>query len=181
MGIFKFLFSTPKRSTPIHSVRRRVLLAGTQYSVRLEPSTRNCVRIEGTVLVFGLKEMTRENFELYFAQWYRRQARKLFQNSIDSWRVAMERMGYFTPDARIKIFDMRRAWGRCYYTKDLITLNLHLAKTPVECIDYITLHELCHFLINNHSNDFYAIMSRIDPDWRIKEATLKRFAAQFLR
>lgn len=178
MGIFRILFKP--RKTPIHSVRRRVMLAGTAYTVRLESGARNSSRVDGTVLVFTLKEMTRENFEQYFADWYRRRARKLFQTSIDNWRVVMERMGYFTPDPRIKIFEMRRAWGRCYYTKDLITLNLHLAKTPIECIDYITLHELCHFLINSHSSDFYAIMSRIDPDWQEKEALLKRFVSQIM-
>lgn len=180
MGIIKLLFSRRVTKTPIRTVRRRVLLAGTAYTIRLVGGTRNSVAIDGTVLVFTLKEMTHENFEAYFDAWYRRRARKLFLDSIMRWREVMERMGYFTPDPRIKIFDMRRAWGRCYYTKALITLNLHLAKTPVECIDYITLHELCHFLINSHSSDFYAIMTRIDPTWRAKELKLKEFARQTL-
>lgn len=157
-------------------MRRKVLLAGEEFSIRIEQGTRNSSRREDKVFVFTLSEMTKENFEAYFISWYRRQARKLFQTSIDRWRLIMEKMGYFTPDAQIKIYDMRRAWGRCYYTKDVITLNIHLAKSPPECIDCITLHELCHFLIHSHSDDFYAIMSRIDPDWREKELSLKNFA-----
>ena len=123
--------------------------------------------------------MTRENFENYFESWYRREARKLFKTSITKWREVMSRMGYEVDEPKVKIYRMRRAWGRCYYTKNTITLNLHLAKTPVDCIDYIALHELCHFLINSHSNEFYAIMSRIDPKWRSKEVLLKDFSANY--
>lgn len=176
MRFLRYIFSAQPRRTPIKSVRRRVLLAGEEFTVRIEAGARNSSRREGSVLVFSLKEMTKENFEAYFESWYRRQARKLFQASIDRWRDVMERMGYFTPDATIKIYQMRRAWGRCYYTKDTITLNLHLAKMPIECIDYITLHELCHFLIHSHSADFYAIMTRIDPLWREKETDLREYA-----
>lgn len=178
MGIFKFLFTATPTKTPITYVRRKVLLQGEEYSIKLAQSDRNSALIEGSVIYFALKEMSRENFEIYFKNWYRRASRKLFQESIDRWLIVMERMGYFVDPPRIKVFDMRRAWGRCYYTKGLITLNSHLAKAPGECIDYITLHELCHFLINSHDADFYGIMTRIDPDWRMKELRLKEFARE---
>lgn len=176
MRLLRYIFSARPTVTPIKSVRRKVLLAGEVYSVHIEAGARNSMRREGSTLVFTLREMTAENFENYFSSWYRRQARKMFEASIAMWRVRMERMGYFTPDVGIKIYNMRRAWGRCYYTKDVITLNLNLAKTPPRCVDCITLHELCHFLIHSHSADFYAIMSRIEPDWEIWEMELKSFA-----
>lgn len=178
MGIIKYIFTRRPTKTPIRSVRRRVLLLGVEYSIKIEEGTRNSVKINDTVLNFTLKEMTRENFEAYFAAWYRRVSRKVFQESIDRWLIVMERMGYQVDPPRIKVFEMHRAWGRCYYTKGLITLNSHLAKTPPQCIDYITLHELCHFLVNSHSIDFYSIMTRIEPTWREWEEDLKLFARE---
>lgn len=176
MGIIKYIFTRREAKTPITSVRRKVLLAGEEYSIKIEAGTRNSVRKEGSILHFTLREMTRENFEAYFSSWYRRASRKIFQESIDKWLVVMDRMGYFVDPPQIKVYRMSRAWGRCYYTKGIITLNAHLAKVPPRCIDYITLHELCHFLINSHNADFYGIMTRIEPAWREWEEELKIFA-----
>ncbi|MEG0602550.1 MAG: YgjP-like metallopeptidase domain-containing protein [Mucinivorans sp.] len=173
MGLFRYIFSPRPTATPISSVRRKIWFVGIQYSIKIEAGSRNSSRIEGAVLHLTLKEMTRENFEAYLASWYRRASRGVFQKSIDMWLVRMELMGYFVDAPRIKVFEMSRAWGRCYYTKGLITFNAHLARMPSQCIDYITLHELCHFLINCHNSDFYGIMTRLDPRWRQWEDELK--------
>ena len=73
---------------------------------------------------------------------------------------------------------MRRAWGRCYYTKGLITMNLHLVKAPDPCINYIILHELCHFVVNNHSREFYRLVEQFMPSWREADLLLKNFARE---
>ncbi len=176
MKLLKIIF--PKKKTPIKSVRRKIILGGDIYSISLKAGSRNsCKRTEG-LLTVTLKEMTRENFETYITAWYRREARKLFKTSFEKWHDVMRRMGYDIPMPQIKIFDMRRAWGRCYYTKGLVTMNLRLATAPAECIDCIVLHELCHFLVQSHSKQFYALMTHFDPNWREKEAALKQFALQ---
>lgn len=180
MRITEVITCALRGRTPIKSTRRKILLAGTKYNIKIEQSSKNCSKIEGQTLVVGLKEMTRENLNHYLDSWYRREARKLFKSSLFYWQEEMERMGYYLPeDIRIKIYKMRKAWGRCYYTKGVITLNLYLACTPKECIDCIVLHELCHFLISSHSSDFYGIMSRINPSWRKSEMLLKDFATKY--
>ncbi len=166
------------RKTPIHYVRKRVLLAGQLYSIKIHLGDRNACKKTEDTLFFTLKEMTKENFMAYFEGWYRREARKLFKESLMRQREAMVRLGYSVPVPTIKIFNMTRAWGRCYYTKNVVTLNIHLAKSPRECIDYITLHELSHFCIHSHSKDFYALMTNVDPDWKSKELKLQSFAQQ---
>lgn len=192
MGIFKILFwgrsplsggrqrqVSPKRltSTPIHSVRRKFLLRGTDYGVTLKlDAALNSLKIKEKTFLVALNPATRENFELFMTNWYRRQARKSFQDSIDRWMPVFQATGHTIAAPRLKIFSMRRAWGRCYYTKGLITMNLHLVKTPQECIDYIVLHELCHFIVNNHSKDFYALVASFMPHWKDTEQQLKTFA-----
>ncbi len=178
MAILRSIFSKfSGNKTTIRYIRKRVLLAGKEYSIKLQKGERNsCKKVDGTTLEFTLKEMTRENFSAYFDGWYRREARKLFKASLMRQHNAMTRLGYSVPTPTIKLYNMTRAWGRCYYTKEVVTLNLHLAKTPIECIDCIVLHELCHFCIQSHSKDFYAIMTNVDPDWKQKEQRLKTFA-----
>lgn len=156
--------------------KQRVLFLGEEYDVELLFGERNsCKRTEG-LLTFTLKDNTRANYENYIAGWYRREARKVARASVARWLAAMASKGYEIDEPRLKLFDMVRAWGRCYYTKGLLTLNLKLFATPISCIDYIILHELCHFIEPNHSKRFYGLIGEFDPDFRAKEEQLRLFA-----
>lgn len=181
MGLFKTLFrknhqifviDKPQYSvTSISSVKRKYLLLGSEYSVQIAPAERNTLKVEDGVFRVTLKEMSRENFENFMENWYRRTARKIFQRAIDNYDLDGIK-------PQIKIYKMSRAWGRCYYQKGIITLNLHLVKAPQECIDYIVLHELCHFTHHNHGSQFRAMVAATDPDWRHKDQLLKEFTRQ---
>ncbi len=176
MKLLRIIFP-PKRTT-INRTSKKILLAGKTYGVTLKAGNRNSSYIDtaSQTITFTLKDMTKENFEEYAKSWYKREARKLFKNSIAMWLEVISNLGYNVDTPRIKLYRMNRAWGRCYYTKGLITLNLQLAATPLECIDYITLHELCHFLEHSHSKTFYDYMTLFDNDWRTKEQALNAFA-----
>lgn len=169
-------------ATPIKSTTRKILFLGQTYNIKLTDGgaigKRNTIRISDSTLNVTLNPMTRENFELYLDGWYRRKARAVINQSIDMWIPQFEQNGYTIAKPQIKLFKMRRAWGRCYYTKGLITINLHLVKAPRECIDYIVLHELCHFVVHNHSATFHNLVAEIMPQWRTIDAQLKAFAVQ---
>lgn len=54
-----------------------------------------------------------------------------------------------------------------------ITLNSLLIEMPKNCIEYVLLHEYCHFIHPNHSKDFYAYVSMLMPDWKERKKLLK--------
>ena len=55
-------------------------------------------------------------------------------------------------------------------------MNRHLLEMPVSCIEYVVLHEFCHFLYPNHSKDFYAILTTLMPDWQQRKKLLDKNA-----
>jgi predicted metal-dependent hydrolase len=57
-------------------------------------------------------------------------------------------------------------WGTCNILKRKIWLNPRLAIKPLECLEYIILHELLHLRVNNHGADFKALMDKYMPSWR---------------
>lgn len=176
MRLFNLLFASPKK--PLHSVRRKVWLLGQEYAIQIAPGTRNSAKIKDGVIHMTLKEMSRQNFEAFSASWFRRTSRKILEQSIERWRIRLWHMGYELEPPRIKVYKMSRAWGRCYYTKNVITFNAALVTTPQQCVDCITLHELCHMLIHTHDPYFYGLMTRVEPEWRAWDAQLKEFAKQ---
>lgn len=45
--------------------------------------------------------------------------------------------------------------------------------TPIEIIDYVVVHELCHLKIMNHSKDFWNLVESILPDYYERRKWLK--------
>ena len=84
------------------------------------------------------------------------------------------------PIPELKIRRMKSRWGSCFYTQGRITLNRALLAAPLPCIRYVAAHELCHFLVPNHSRDFYDLLSSAFPDWAACRAELNRRAAAYL-
>ena len=101
-------------------------------------------------------------------KWYRKQAKDIFMQR-------MHQLLRLTPwviePPLLSIRLMTTRWGS-YSNRGSISLNLHLIKAPLECIDYVILHELCHAIELNHSPKFYKYMQQVCPDWRIRRQQL---------
>ena len=67
---------------------------------------------------------------------------------------------------------MKTKWGSCNVAARRIWLNLELAKKPVQCLEYIVVHELVHLLERNHCERFTSLMDRHLPDWRSRRNQL---------
>ena len=67
---------------------------------------------------------------------------------------------------------MRTRWGSCNTGTKKIWLNLELAKKPIECLEYVLVHELAHLLEPSHNHRFKAYMSHFLPDWQTRKALL---------
>ena len=66
----------------------------------------------------------------------------------------------------LRIRTMKSCWGSCLVNKGIITLNRKLLMKPRECIEYVVMHELCHFIYPDHSKQFYGFMEKLMPDWK---------------
>jgi predicted metal-dependent hydrolase len=73
---------------------------------------------------------------------------------------------------QIKVYRAKSAWGRCAYSCGRITLSSRLAQRPIECLDYVVLHELAHLIENDHSERFWALLDQHLPEWPSVRATL---------
>ena len=60
---------------------------------------------------------------------------------------------------------MKTRWGS-FSPQGRITLNLWLITMPVDCLDYVIMHELCHCKISGHGPRFWKLLERFLPDCR---------------
>jgi len=64
------------------------------------------------------------------------------------------------------IRNMKTKWGTCNYRDARIWISLNLVYKPVECLEYVMLHELAHLHVPNHGPEFKACMDEYCPNWR---------------
>ena len=98
----------------------------------------------------------------------RRRAKAYLPGRVAFWS---ERMGVVP--AGVKITAARTRFGSCS-ARNSICFSLYLMQYPPEAIDYVVVHELAHIRHKDHSPAFYAEVSRYLPDYRQRQAMLKK-------
>ena len=73
---------------------------------------------------------------------------------------------------KIKITSAKNRWGSCSF-KNNINFSMRLAMAPMEVIDYVVIHELCHIKEKNHSRKFWNEVLKIMPNYKQNEKWLK--------
>jgi len=103
--------------------------------------------------------------------WHREQLKALIPPLLEKWQPIL---GVQVADWGIK--KMKTKWGSCNADARRIWLNLELAKKPVQCLEYIMVHELVHLLERRHNDHFTELMDRFMPQWRLYKEALNRLA-----
>lgn len=73
----------------------------------------------------------------------------------------------------VDIVESKATWGTCSWDKKL-TFNYRLAMAPLDVIDYVVIHELCHIHHMNHDRSFWRLVGSIMPDYKAKQDYLAR-------
>jgi hypothetical protein len=136
---------------------------GSRYLLTIrETSSRSSVAVGHRVLELAVpRGAPVEKREKVLAHWYRAELRKQAVPLLAKWA---KELNVDLPDLFIQ--RMKTKWGSSSPGRKAVRLNLDLAKLPVECLDYIVLHELAHFVVPNHGERFRMLLDRHMPGWR---------------
>jgi predicted metal-dependent hydrolase len=90
--------------------------------------------------------------------WYNQQAITYIPNRVEQLARA-----YGFSYQEIKIRPYKSRWGSCNSKKKL-TFNSLLMMAPIELIDYVIIHELCHLRYLNHSPSYWHLVEQFYPE-----------------
>lgn len=74
----------------------------------------------------------------------------------------------------VSIKQLKGRWGSCDH-KQHIVFNLFLLQLPWEYIDYVIKHELSHTKYLNHGEEFWRLLTSMEPRARQLRTTIKRY------
>lgn len=111
----------------------------------------------------------KEKREAIMDEWYRQRLKDIIPGFIAKHEKTMK-----VHVAEFCIKKMKTKWGTCNKAAKRIWLNLELAKKPMECIEYVVVHEMVHLLVRLHDERFKASMDKFYPGWRFYKEELNK-------
>jgi len=145
---------------------------GKRYRLKILTGPQPLVRLVGAYfLVEDSAVPAPERVAALMDRWYRVKAESLFNQIVDrlwfghTWHEV-------TNPPQIKIRHMTTHWGSLA-TSGVLSLNPALVRTPLECIEYVICHELCHLVHHDHSPAFFRLLDERMPDWKKRKHKLE--------
>ena len=102
-------------------------------------------------------------------KWYKEECLKIFTERVNRCLEMFSDIPKFS----LRMRCMKTSWGVNNVTKRIITLITELLKKDVTLIDYVIIHEICHFYEANHSSRFWAQVEKRYPYYKLARKRLK--------
>lgn len=146
-------------------------LWGKQYAVRFIPGREKIIIAENEVIFSGsIENSSTEKLTRCIDKLYRQQLMQQIEQFAAFWQKRLQLTA-----AGWRIRKMKTRWGTCNTFSRMITINYNLVRLPVECLEYIIVHELAHLYEPSHSSRFKNFLTQNLPDWKQRESLLKHF------
>lgn len=147
---------------------------GAQKTVSFLKGTARSSRINGGVIYIYCRDPEDESSrQRAFSAFWKSLCLQVCTEKARKLYPLFRPLGVDFPEIRVK--NMKSRWGSCTPSKNTVTFSTGLLEAPEECVDYVVLHEFCHFICPNHSPDFYRLVGSLMPDWKRRQDILRRW------
>jgi predicted metal-dependent hydrolase len=166
----QFLPRTPDRQ---YVAGETHLYLGRQYRLKVVLHLQATVKLaRGFIVVQTLRPERTEVTRELVKEWYRERAHVKFTERLEVNLLRFPVPEDFRPKGLIAR-QLRQRWGSMSPASRLL-LNLRLIEAPIDAIDYVITHELCHIAAPHHGPEFFELLDRVLPDWPKRKHRLEQ-------
>lgn len=163
--------SAKKKAEISYNTGDELIYFGKKLGLKIVKSQKESVKASGEYIYIFVKDTDNRERKAYLLnKWNLAFAAETFKKVIDKYYPVFMAMGVGYP--RLSIRSMTSRWGSCKPNGGKITLNLELIHKPKECLEYVVVHELSHFIQPNHSKDFWSLVGSVMPDYKKRKDVL---------
>jgi len=145
---------------------KRVLYKGTYCTVAFDRRGRKQAKVVSNRILLPL--YNNEDPQEALKRWMSTETRKFVQKRLSNYRRRL-----ISSFNGLSVKDTRK-WAYCMKNHHLV-FNWRLIALPSDLADYVVLHEISHLREFNHSRGFRYALASLCPDFKEKEAMLKRY------
>ncbi len=159
-----------ERETPrLYLERESHFVWGRRYLLKIEEvNAPPGIDLSGDIMTMHVRPGVDDSGKrVVLENWYRREMFRALEEIRPDW----EQKTGAVPD-KVIIRKMKTKWGSYTAASRTIVLNLDLVRKPLDCLEYILVHELLHFIEPTHNARFISLMNRHLPDWRHRRELL---------
>lgn len=156
----------------------KIFYKGKDYSIVTSRNTENLlqIKVDDREKVFYITSPRGMDAELR-VESILKLIRKLFKNNTE--RIVEDRLNYWSKVTGIKynsyrVHDATTRYGSCVKSKKALNFSSRLVMLPMDKIDAIVVHELCHIEQANHSQKFYDLVGTYIPNYKEIDKWLKK-------
>lgn len=100
-------------------------------------------------------------------RWYRLHAAGIITGRVEHYSAHLG-----LKPAAVRLKTLKSRWGSCS-SRGNLNFNWLLVLAPIHILDYVVVHELCHFVHPDHSSRFWDMVESILPDYRERRKWLR--------
>lgn len=168
----EFIFKSRERAAAKNKLSLdSIYFLGSRLELKIIPCEKSSALLTDTELRLYIKESELQSDEFRAVRaavnrWEKEKGKELFPAVLEKAYKRFLELGLEIPFPSFTVKSMKTRWGSCTAAKGKICLNAALVEKPMVCIDYVICHELSHFLVQNHSSDFYSVLVRVFPAYK---------------
>jgi predicted metal-dependent hydrolase len=146
---------------------------GRQYRLKVIQDDIEAVKLIGRFIrVYVRDRDNTDRIKGLVERWYLDHAKVIFEKRLKKCLDGAKSLNIHDPNVIIR--RLAKRWGSCTKAENIV-LNTDLIKTPLYCIEYVIMHELCHLRVPKHNQHFYRLLSRHMSDWERRKSRLDGF------
>ncbi|GBU10606.1 metal-dependent hydrolase [Erysipelotrichaceae bacterium] len=149
---------------------KSIYLYGLKHGFKIEIDDRKSIKIikDDVLIVMSVPTVsTDEQMIFAFKRWLKKQAEDFLEQRITYLQQqpeVFEITSKYLKKYRVRY--LKSAFGLCYARRNEIVLNAELVQYDAKILDYVILHEISHFIEQNHSKAFYDVFETLEPEWK---------------
>ena len=128
------------------------------------------IRLTDTSIYIYSKDIDNTKIEKKLLEWKVEKLKVILDEYLEKYtKLLNTNINYY------QIKKLSSAWGIYHKKENYISFNFDLIEKDIECIEYVVLHELCHIFYMNHQKNFWTLLEKYMPDYKIRRKKLKTF------
>ncbi|CAN2325651.1 Zinc metalloprotease [Fusobacterium sp. oral taxon C10] len=147
-----------------------IKILGKDVEKKIIESDLERIRLTDTSIYIYSNDIDNAKIEKKLLEWKVEKLKVILEEYLEKYtKLLNTNINYY------QIKKISSAWGIYHKKENYITFNFDLIEKDIECIEYVVLHELCHIFYMNHQKNFWTLVEKYMPDYKLRRKNLKNF------